>query len=305
MKRICSALLMLTLLMCILPVTAFARPMPIGFTLTCENLPQGTVFVDLLIKLPTDDPMYQPADPETYPQGITADSQILHYSEDDYRSYTFFYLDAVSNIRVSTEENISYGFSYNTEKRAFHIEDIKDRGKIRLAMLDEKGNIIKVSQKLSLVPKGLFTMEDGDLTYDAAKDSLHVGVYDDTPAVLLIAFYLLILAAVHVLLRWFMASLFKMWFLHEKCIIFTGAAAQVLKWIVIPFIVLLLPSSDIPIGTLFLLTSAAVSVGEYFVYRKAMPEMEWSTLLGYVSCAFITSPFILILRIVLMLITGF
>lgn len=305
MKRICSVLLSLVLLLCVLPVTAFARPMPLGFTLTCENLPQGTVFVDLLIKLPTDDPMYQPADPETYPQGITADSQILHYSEDNYRSYTFFYLDAVSNIRVSTEENISYGYSPHTEKHVFHREDIKDRGKIRLAMLDEKGNIIKVSQGLSLVPKGLIATEDGNLTYDAAKDSLHVGVYDDTPAVLLIAFHLLVLAAVHVLLRWFMASFFKMWFLHEKCIIFTGAAAQLLKWIVIPFIVLLLPSVDIPIGTLFLLTSAAVSVGEYFVYRKAMPEMEWSTLLGYAACAFITSPFILILRIILMLITGF
>ena len=171
MKRICSVLLSLVLLLCVLPVTAFARPMPLGFTLTCENLPQGTVFVDLLIKLPTDDPMYQPAEPETYPQGITADSQILHYSEDNYRSYTFFYLDAVSNIRVSTEENISYGYSPHTEKHVFHREDIKDRGKFRLAMLDEKGNIKSNTQRRQItdvIRDGRLPSEDLEVKQECA-----------------------------------------------------------------------------------------------------------------------------------------
>lgn len=149
------------------------------FEFKTHNLPEGTVFVDLLIRLPEDDPMYIPGDSGKLPAVFTGNDQILRYCEEEYRSYTFHYRDALSRILLTSNGRVFF-FTDNADYfdvnrvRYEHKEDILARRKVRLAMMDSKGNILQVSQPHSLKAKGLFAVTLGYYTYDGLKDELAV-----------------------------------------------------------------------------------------------------------------------------------
>ena len=151
---------MLACILLLLPVQVFANspPPPEWFTAELRNLPKGTAYVDLLIYLPESDPHYTELEEANIPEGFSARAEIVTYCLDDFRSYTFHYRDAKSAIDVRNtdrayfcfdnpsgnlipEENIRYG----------HMDDIKARGKIRLAMLDAQGNIIHISPAVPFI----------------------------------------------------------------------------------------------------------------------------------------------------------
>lgn len=153
------------------------------FDFELQNLPERTVFVDLLIPLSEDDPMYVPGDTGKLPGVFSGNDEILRYCEDDYRSYTFHYRDALSRILLTGDGRVCF-FTDSIDRldvtriRYEHREDILSRGEIRLAMLDSGGNILQVSRSHSLKAKGLFSVMLGQYTYDAQKDELIV--YDDS-----------------------------------------------------------------------------------------------------------------------------
>lgn len=149
------------------------------FEFELQNQPAGTVFVDLLIYLPKEDPMYIPGDSGKLPGVFSGNDEILRYCEDDYRSYTFHYRDALSRIMLTHNRRVCF-FTDSIDRldvtriRYEHREDILSRGEIRLAMLDSGGNILQVSRPHSLKAKGWFSVALGQYTYDAQKDELIV-----------------------------------------------------------------------------------------------------------------------------------
>lgn len=149
------------------------------FEFETQNLPEGTAFVDLLIHLPEEDPMYVPGNPGKLPAVFSGNDQILRYCEDDYRSYTFHYRDALSRILLTKEGKVNFftdsaDYFDASRIRYDHKEDILSRGKIRLAMMDSKGNILQISRPHSLKTKGLFSVTLGYYVYDGQKDVLLV-----------------------------------------------------------------------------------------------------------------------------------
>ena len=276
MKRLFCLLFVCILFVGSLSTDAFARADVAAYRLTCSDLPAGTEYVDMLIKLPTTDPCYTPLVTENVPDGFAEDAEIISYCIDNYRSYTFHYNGAVSQIAVGDPKGLSYfdnGVTY-----AHHMDDVRDRGEIKLAMLDGNGNILKVSGPQSLKPKGVFVRITPDLHYDAQSDTLDVGKESYFFHVLIIFIIILVIMAAHCAVKWVMAQLFDVWLLHEKLIIFTGMTVYILQCAIAycTFISYIMYSSFVT-ASLFVLTQA----GELALYCIKMKDVSWKRCLAY------------------------
>lgn len=177
MKRFAAVILLAMLMLMLLPIGVSANgPVPVPWLdVYLTNAPEGTAYVDLLIPLAEDDPRYSELNEQNLPDGFSAQSPIVAYCEDGFRSYTFHYDDALSTIAVGESEVVSYFVKhqdvYTSECfRYDHFDEIEQRNVIRLAMLDEKGNILKVSDDLSLGARRFAAFIDGPGRYDAATD---------------------------------------------------------------------------------------------------------------------------------------
>lgn len=169
-------LLTAILVLGVLPLAAFANsPGPtFGVSFILSDLPQGTVYVDLLIPLPDSDPMYTDLVEENLSENITPQSEIVSYCSDEYRSYTFHYQNAKSKIEVEGYKYVHYFTGDGWENLVNHREDVYSRGKIRLAMLDKDGSILKVSPTFELRTEGFFTKMIGTFDYNARTDEFTV-----------------------------------------------------------------------------------------------------------------------------------
>lgn len=151
------------------------------YTFYLSNLPAGTAYVDLLICLPETDEMYVDLNYENLPAEFSEDAQILTYCENDYRSYTFHYRDALSSMAPGPDNEV---FFFANEEYSFvnyeHGEEIDGRGAVRLAMLDSKGNILKLSPLLNLNEIDKFSYRVNDFYYDASTEYLEIiAIYDN------------------------------------------------------------------------------------------------------------------------------
>ena len=180
-KRSVSMILIMIALLCLLPLSVSANsapPIP-WYLFDFTNLPEGTKYVDLLIRLPEDDIHYIPLVSENLPEGFSEDAPIVTYRQENFCSYTFHYAGAKSMIEINAENTV-YFFTDTLEEYSDeeyrsaeeHQQDIYDRGKIRLAMLDESGNILKVSQTFSIKPQFIFDYLYNTFHYDGNKDTL-------------------------------------------------------------------------------------------------------------------------------------
>ena len=174
-NRFFTFFLTMILLVAFFPLRASANgPMPAEwYDIGLSNLPEGTEYVDLLIPLPEDDPMYAELVAENVPAGFSEQSEIITYCVDDFRSYTFHYRDALSVIRAGQGLHVSFGARdeqvFSAENYRYgHLEDIQNRGRIRLAMLDGEGNILQISDVLRVTPRGMFAYLSGSCHYDAS-----------------------------------------------------------------------------------------------------------------------------------------
>lgn len=175
-NRLFVLILIAILVLGTLPLTAAANsPGPsigIGFVLT--DLPKGTVYVDLLIQLPASDPMYVDLVEENLSENITPQSDIVSYCEDSFRSYTYHYRNAQSLIEVQENRYVYFFTNDAWEDYSDHREDVYSRGKIRLAMLDRKGAILKISPTFELRAEGFLSNMMGIFDYNAGTDEFEV-----------------------------------------------------------------------------------------------------------------------------------
>ena len=180
-RRLFALLVLLCMILCLpLPVSANSPPPKDWFEVQFSNLPQGTVYLDLLVYLPESDPYYTPLEEANLPEGISPDAQIVTYCQEDFRSYTFHYRDAKSAISVKGTNTITYFFDNiifnNTidgdSIRYKHLNDVLEKGEIRLAMLDAEGSILHISPVFRLETRKFMGILTRDLVYDAANDTL-------------------------------------------------------------------------------------------------------------------------------------
>ena len=189
------------LLLLPLPVSANSPPPKDFFDVQFSNLPEGTVYLDLLVYLPESDPYYTPLEEANLPEGISPDAQIVTYCQEDFRSYTFHYRDAKSVIAVKGTKTVTYFFDntvYGSNIRYQHLDDVLAKGEIRLAMLDSEGNILRISPIFRLETRKFMGYLKRDFVYNAADDTLQIEEGINTFGYVLYVF----LAGVGFLLTW-------------------------------------------------------------------------------------------------------
>lgn len=173
-NRLLALLLTLVLMLAWMPLEASANsPPPVPYYMfQISNLPVNAVYVDLLIPLSQSDESYVEADSNKLPEDFSFDAEIVNYCDEGFRSYTFHYLDAASDISLD-EEGCVYFFADGAfvtdregEVRYAHEQEIYELGTIRLAILDRFGNILQVSPVLTLTRRSMFEYLQNKFLYD-------------------------------------------------------------------------------------------------------------------------------------------
>lgn len=291
MRRCAAALLLVLLLAAWFPVTVSANSPPPSpwYTFVVSNLPEGTVYVDLLIRLQETDANYVELE-ENLPGIFSEDADIITYCEDGFRSYTFHYRGARSVILPDQNNCVTF-FADSAMIYEFvstgHQEDIERRGKIRLAMLDENGNILQVSKPQSLRPKGLLATSTGIFRYDASADKLTVDSYSYFWRILL---FLLISAAgifMTCVIEGFVALFFEWIRNYTKLIRITNIISQLAMRLGQILLLWILPVRNLAVSYFWmvLLLEIPVYVCEFLVYKKHIWEASWQRCLVYTVCA--------------------
>ena len=293
-KRLLVILMAAILMVAFLPIKASANsPEPTPFyTFYLSNLPEGTEYVDLLIFLPETDKMYAETITGNIPEGFSQNAQILTYCENDYRSYTFHYKDALSIIHLQKDGYVCYFTDNEAEWDEVHIrfdhaDEIDSRGSVKLAMLDARGNILRISRLMDLTDVNKFSYRLGDFYYDAETGQLTIEAVENNRLdpighYLLSAVFGILITC---LLEWAVSVLFDLRE-YRSLILCTNVVSQVLMRTA--YAVLYLYSSW-GYRSITLLLEGLVYLGEFFWYKGKMREQTWITCLGYTVCANIVS----------------
>ena len=285
MKRTMRVLIICMVILCMCPLTVFANgPAPAPeYWFTFSNLPENIEYVDLLIELPIEDSCYVPLVAENLPKGFAVDSPIVTYCEDDYRSYTFHYADAASIIKIDQNQSV-YFFTndLNLSGNDDHMNDIYDRGSLRLALLDEYGNIQQISRTFSLRPERIMEYQLNGFHYDALEDHL-----DRDTAISgfgIVVFLLASVAGVAVtcFLEDLVALPFSLWKRYRKQILCTNIFSQVLMRLL--HILLYGWVFNRYIWTVVVLEVLVYS-GEFLLYRMTMKDVSAKRVLLYTVSA--------------------
>lgn len=268
-----TVLLCAALLLCLLPVTAYANgPAPSSeLELYLINPPEGTVYVDLLVPLQSSDPDY--AEPATeLAEGIAETAEIVAYAEDGYCSYTFHYEHATPLIRWE-EGNATIFADYHV---------LEGYGTVRVAMLDGQGNIVAVSPELSLETQEMFSYNLGSYTYDYA-----TGEWTAEQAFSgLGVFMYLLLSAVGLfftcLTEWVIAVPFRLSRGYGRMIIFTNIVSQILMR---TLYVLLYGPLIRKYIVMTVLLEVLVYVGEGLFYCLKIKDIPLKRVIAYTAAA--------------------
>lgn len=287
-RKISAFLLAFVLVLTVLPLGASANsPQPAPwFDFELSNLPEGTKRVDLLIYLPVDDAQYVSLVKANVPAGWTEDAQIITYCQDDYRSYTFHYKDASSYIR---SDGGTVTFFYNAPNsgstrgiRYDHADEIAARGDVRLAMLDQDGNILEISSPLSLKPRKFLSYLSGTFRYNAAADTFETEVYINGLGVMLYPLLVLLGILLTCFAEGLTARAFGLRAAYGKLIKWTNVVSQLLMHLCY---ILFYSFVFWKYTWATIVLEILVYIGEYLFYRWRMKTVHWKKCLTFTLTA--------------------
>ena len=278
MKRITRVLLTLLLLSAFLVLPASANgpaPQP-HFEVKLKNAPAEACYIDLFIEMTPDDVNYTD-NRENFPDPSWGQLEVFSYRDNDYTSYTFHYRGAEGNIKIEDGKVV---FFQRTD------ENLKRFQSVMIVVLDEKGNIMTISEPFDPDPSGLMIMNLGYAIYDYETDTVEVPNESQAGWMLsLLAVYLLISlagVAVTVFVEWLIAHCFVSFLLYGKVIVWTNVITQLTMRILFIALYMLLWQSY---WGLTILLEVAVYTAEYLVYCKRIPTAPKKTIFAYVAIA--------------------
>ena len=170
-------LLLLVALALTTTVCANAPEPPDYLTVILSERHEEAVYADLLIKIDPSDSNYTDFSPGIYADHVYSSSEIVAYDDDGYRSFTFHYKNARSDIEINRYYDKMYyvdfcrGYDYNeffTQYEAL-LNEYRD---VKVALLDDEFNILVVSDAIRLPKVGKLLEFNGQVTYDIRENSL-------------------------------------------------------------------------------------------------------------------------------------
>lgn len=285
-KRLIMALILpLFMILFILPFPVSANgPVPSPwYSIEIVNPPEEMAYVDLLIYLPTDDPMYVELNTELLPDGFAENAEIITYCENNYCSYTFHYNNALSVIDPNAQSIVTFfADDMRNDARFSHADDIAQRGDIRLAILDANGNILKVSPLLPQNSNKFLAYSLGSFRYDVQKDHWEVDAAISSWGFILY----LIISVAGVMLTCFLETtiscLFRMDKDERRIVLLTNLVSQITMRIAF---MVFYSYVFWKYAYAVIVLELAVYVAEYLVYCRTMPQMTWKRRVAFVICA--------------------
>lgn len=157
-------------------ISANSPAPPSYFTVEISNRPEEAVYADLLLPMDASHEWYVEFNEKaTEDYGLDRNCQLAAYAEDGFVSYTFHFACAMSDMDLRSEEEY---FSENMAHFCYAYDimggDVNQYGYIcehfqqaRIALADEEGNIIQVSDSFNLARDSLIEERSGHIAYDA------------------------------------------------------------------------------------------------------------------------------------------
>lgn len=244
-------------------------------TVKISHVPEGAVYADLLIPLKETDICYSALERENLPEGFPEDAEIIAYCQDGYRSYTFHYLGAASQMRIpvlgqADAEDVRFFETINV--RSHHLGDIQDRGRIKIALLDAWGNILRVSEMQSPHPENYLAVSYSNyFYYDADKGTLELDTDTNSFGIVLYGIFSILGILWTIFLEWEVGALFRLEKANQKLVAPVNLASQLLMRGL--FLLLYGPIFRYYAhATIFL--EVLVYMGEFLFYRRKMREIS-------------------------------
>ena len=295
-RQILGFLLILLLVLSVVPMPAFANSPPPApwYTFELQNPPEGTVYLDLLIRMEETDPHYSRLERENLPAAFGESAQIVTYCEDGFCSYTFHYAGARSRIRLNPDNKVTFFvdstkvLSAETESAAQrHKEDIECRGTIRLALLDAQGNILQISDDHAITPTGLFSYSVGSFRYDARQDVLEMKTRSNVGIVLLFLLVGIGGMVATCVIEWFVALAFDGIKDYSSLTVATNIVSQLIMRIgqMLLYRLMFLFHEAIAYLAMVAVLEVLVYTGEFLFYSRMMKGISRKQCFSYTVCA--------------------
>jgi len=284
MKKIISiALCFISILL--FSVTAFANAPGKAKKLIFEisNLPNDVVYADLLIKMEEDDKQYVEFQEQSFVENQAAVEELVNYSIDGYRSFTFHYKEAESNIKIEPFFDdgycVSFGDGFSQKELLRQHEDLrKNYNEVKIALLDEEYHILSVSDVCEIPKEDKMFSFGGTISYDAESGEFTVDRFFNPYYVVVSALSVIMMILLSVFLEWLVAVLFKFSNKERVKILIVNVCTQVamrLLYFVLPF--------SYVVETIIL--EALVYGSEILIYKKTFKEKTVGNVLVYTVVA--------------------
>lgn len=287
-KRILTAVLIL--LVCSLTLSFFVSAnspeFPDYFTVYIYDPPADAAYVDLLISLPVSDSHYSPLEAQNLPSSFSGNAEILTYCDSDgYRSYTFHYQGAKAHIKL-IRSGIPHTFFFVDDLMTYdatayeHASDIRSRGTIKLAILDQEGNPLHVSEELEVDNGSFFLTNTNDFYYTVADGEWVIETFQYGISMIFEWLCKAAMIILNMLLELLVASFFGL-YRYRRCIVWTNIGSQLLMRIAYHLLRGLIPTYFV----LTLILEALVYLGEYLIYHRCFKDVSRRKCLAYTLSA--------------------
>lgn len=256
-----------------------------------KNVPEEAVFLDLLIPMSQEDPYYSIFNSDMGEEvALIESAPIARYKDGEgYISYSFHMKNAASQMKLLENRFCSFGEGvYAGEKT--HLEYIiQNLGTIKVAVLDETGTVLAVSEEVSIkMNRGEYLV--GMIGYDCSSGKLEPSIYrggQSSTALLFIA-----ILAVSMIIRALLTALVESviaWALKIRPLstVFTlNIVSNLLFNLLLAFSMMILQMQYL----LFVAVGELTVVwAEYTFYRIRLKSYDRRHLLGFVIIANLAS----------------
>ncbi len=284
-KRLFSAVVLLLILAFSLPMSVSANsPMPANhLTVVFSDVPKDVVYVDLLIQISEDDANYVDFQPNSFAEEFFMVKDIAGYSTDGYRSFTFHYKNAKSDIKIKPYYSGYYSvdFCKGPEYREYltQYEDLRNNYRdIKIALLDRYFNIILVSKEMQLPKVSNAINFDGRVDYDIPTNSLSLDTRVNPYFVLFGGFFSILIMLLSIGTEVVVSLLFKFRGKQVSTVLVVNICSQIIMRV----LYLLLPFAYL-IETIIL--EVLVYGAEFWIYRKKFNEVGTAKIICYTVVA--------------------
>ena len=192
----------LLLFSCIMPVSTIKiSPSLKCVVLQTEDIPAETAYIDLLLPIAEIPECYTEWNQTYSADGIASenihistDSAIANYNEDGYCSFLAHFEHAKITVSPSDDNGLWVTFGDDNYENLYYFQKCKS---IKLAFVDKDGNILKVTEAVSVRDRIFSSFQNIELHGDTVKCVYSFNPYRSVPIAVLVA-----LAGIYGILKW-------------------------------------------------------------------------------------------------------